>query len=136
VKQIEQEFKGKVRVAFKQLPLPFHNNAQGAAEAALAAQDQGKFWEMHDKMFSHQDALDRPSLEKYAQELGLNMNKFKAALDGGKYKARVAQEAALAASVGATGTPTLFVNGKKLAGARPFDEFKRIIEDELRKAGS
>src|SRR5262249_34749660 len=55
VKQIEQEFKGKVRVAFKQLPLPFHNNAQLAAEAALAAQEQGKFWEMHDKMFAHQD---------------------------------------------------------------------------------
>ena len=80
-KQIEDEYKGKVRIAFKQFPLPFHDKAHLAAEAALAANEQGKFWQMHDKLFANQQALDRPSLEKYAQELGLDMGKFKAALD-------------------------------------------------------
>ena len=73
MKQIEDEYKGKVKIAFKQLPLPFHDKAHLAAEAALAANEQGKFWQMHDKLFANQQALDRPSLEKYAEELGLNM---------------------------------------------------------------
>ena len=70
LKQIEDEYKGKVKIAFKQLPLPFHDKAHLAAEAALAANEQGKFWQMHDKLFANQQALDRPSLEKYAEELG------------------------------------------------------------------
>ena len=81
LKQLEEQYKGKVRVAFKNQPLPFHPNARPAAEAALAANEQGKFWEMHDKLFANQQALDRAALEKYAQELGLDMDKFKAALD-------------------------------------------------------
>ncbi len=73
VRQVEDAYKGKVRIAFKQFPLPFHDKAHLAAEAALAANEQGKFWQMHDKLFANQQALDRPSLEKYAQELGLDM---------------------------------------------------------------
>jgi protein-disulfide isomerase len=134
LKQIEDTYKGKVRIAFKNLPLPFHNNAQTAAEAALAAHEQGKFWEMHDKLFANQQALDRPNLEKYAGELGLDVGKFKAALDSGKYKDKVQKDAALGGTVGATGTPTLFVNGRSVVGAQPFDSFKTIIDDELSKA--
>jgi protein-disulfide isomerase len=134
MKQIEDNYKGKVRIAFKHLPLSFHNNAQIAAEASMAANEQGKFWEMHDKLFANQQQLDRPSLEKYAQELGLNMTKFKAALDSGKFKQRVQEDAQLAAKVGATGTPTFFVNGKSLVGAQPFDtHFKPLIDAELAK---
>ena len=124
LKQIEDKYKGKVRIAFKHLPLPFHDKAQLAAEASMAANEQGKFWEYHDKLFANQQALDRPSLEKYAQELGLNMAKFKAALDSGKYKKKVEDDAKQGAAVGASGTPTFFVNGKKLVGAQPFDAFK------------
>ncbi len=131
IKQIEDTYKGKVRIAFKNLPLPFHNNAQGAAEAALAANEQGKFWEMHDKLFANQQQLDRPSLEKYAQELGLNMTKFKAALDSGKFKKKVEEDSQLGAKVGATGTPTFFVNGRSIVGAQPFDSFKPVIDAEL-----
>jgi protein-disulfide isomerase len=133
LKQVEDTYKGKVRIAFKHLPLAFHQHAQLAAEASLAAHEQGKFWEMHDKLFANQQALERPALEKYAQELGLNLTKFKAALDSGRYKARVQQDAAQAASLGATGTPTFFINGKKITGARPFDDFKRIIDGELQR---
>ncbi len=93
-RQLEEEYKGKVRVAFKHQPLPFHQNAKPAAAAALAAHEQGKFWEMHDKLFANQRALDRASLEKYAQELGLNMGKFKAALDSGKYKEQIEADSA------------------------------------------
>jgi protein-disulfide isomerase len=132
MKQIEDEYKGKVKIAFKQLPLPFHDKAHLAAEAALAAHEQGKFWQMHDKLFANQQALDRPSLEKYAEELGLNMGKFKSALDSGKFKDRVDREAKEGAAVGATGTPTFFINGKKLVGAQPFDQFKSSIDAELK----
>lgn len=133
IKQVEDTYKGKVRVAFKHLPLPFHNNAQMAAEASMAAHEQGKFWELHDKMFANQQQLDRPSLEKYAQELGINMGKFKAALDSGKYKSKVEEDAKLASSVGASGTPTFFINGRKVEGAQPFDSFKSVIDEELAK---
>jgi protein-disulfide isomerase len=135
MKQIEDEYKGKVKIAFKQLPLPFHDKAHLAAEAALAANEQGKFWQMHDKLFANQQALDRPNLEKYAEELGLNMTKFKAALDSGKFKDKVDSDAKEGAAVGATGTPTFFINGTKVVGAQPFDAFKTVIDTELKAKG-
>jgi len=131
LKQIEDAYKDDVRIAFKHLPLAFHANAHLAAEASMAANEQGKFWEMHDKLFENQQALDRPSLEKYAQELGLDVAKFKAALDSGKYKQHVDDDAKMAAGVGATGTPTFYVNGEQLVGAKPFDDFKVKIDAAL-----
>ncbi len=135
LKQIKDEYKGKVRIAFRQYPLPFHKNAGPAAEASLAAHEQGKFWEMHDKMFENAKALDRASLDKYAGEVGLDMGKFKAAMDEGKFKSAVATDQKYADSLGTGGfgTPTFFINGKKIAGAMPFDSFKSIIDEELKK---
>jgi protein-disulfide isomerase len=136
VKQIEEKYKGKVRVTFRHYPLPFHNNAQLAAEAAMAANEQGKFWEMHDKLFGNQQSLDRASLEKYAQEIGLNVDKFKAALDTGKEKVAVNSDVTYANTLGGgMGTPTFFINGRKVAGAMPFDSFAQIIDEELKKKG-
>jgi protein-disulfide isomerase len=135
LKQLEDDYKGKLRIAFKQLPLPFHDKAHLAAEAALAANEQGKFWQYHDKLFANQQALDRPSLEKYAEELGLNMTKFRAALDSGRYKDKVDADAKEGAAVGATGTPTFFINGTRLVGAQPVDAFKAVIDQELKKKG-
>jgi protein-disulfide isomerase len=132
LKQVEDQYKGKIRVAFKNMPLPFHEHAHLAAEAALAANEQGKFWEMHDKLFANQQALTRADLEKYAEDLGLNMSKFKAALDSGKFKERVDREAKEGNSFGATGTPTFFINGHILVGAQPFDAFKSAIDAELK----
>ena len=85
--QIEKEYGNKVRIFFRHNPLPFHADAPLASEAAIAAEAQGKFWEMHDKLFANQQNLKRPDLEKYAQELGLDVGKFKAALDSGAGKA-------------------------------------------------
>ena len=119
---------------FRQQPLPFHNNAMPAAEASMAANAQGKFWEMHDKLFANQQALDRPSLEKYAQEIGLNMAKFKADLDGHKYKDQIEKDSKDGTAAGASGTPSFFVNGKPLVGAQPFDAFKTAIDDAIKGA--
>ena len=135
LKQIEEQYGNKVKVAFKNQPLPFHANAKPAAAAALAAHEQGKFWEMHDKLFANQRALDRASLEKYAQELGLNVAKFKAALDSGKFNEQIDADAAEGQRLGASGTPTFFINGRTLVGAQPLEAFKRVIDEELKKTG-
>ena len=134
LEKIAETYPKDVRVAFKQLPLPFHNNAHIAAEASLAAHEQGKFWPMHDKLFANQQALDRPNLEKYAEELGLNMKKFRAALDSGKFKARVDEELAAGNKIGARGTPSFFVNGKSFVGAQPFEAFKGKIDEAIKEA--
>ncbi len=88
---------------------------------------------MHDKMFQNQQALDRPSLERHAQEIGLDMGRFKADLDSGKFKDAINEDKRLAQSVGASGTPTFFINGRMLVGAQPFESFRQIIDDELAK---
>ncbi len=131
VDQVREQYGNDVRVVFRHQPLPFHPQAQIAAEASMAAHEQGKFWEYHDKLFANAKALMRTDLERYAQELGLDMAKFKAALDTGKYKAVVQADAAEGARVGANGTPTFFINGRKLVGAQPVDAFKREIDAEL-----
>ena len=131
--QMEKEYQGKVRMIWKNYPLPFHQNAMPAAEAALAADAQGKFWAMHDKLFENNTALDRPSLEKYAQDLGLNLSKFKADLDSGKFKSTIEATTKEGTTVGVSGTPAVFINGRKISGAYPFDTFKKIADEELAK---
>jgi protein-disulfide isomerase len=131
IQKLTENFSNDVRIAFKHNPLPFHDKAHLAAEAAMAAAEQGKFWEMHDKLFANQQALDRPNLEKYAQELGLNMDQFKSALDSGKFKAKVDEDAAEAAKFGARGTPSFFVNGKPVRGAQPYENFEKIVKNEI-----
>jgi len=116
-------------------PLPFHDKAHLAAEATMAAHAQGKFWEMHDKLFANNTALGRPELEQYAKEIGLDVTKFKAALDSGAFKARVDADSAAGTKAGASGTPTFFINGRKLVGAQPVEQFKAVIDDELKKLG-
>ena len=131
--QLEKEYQGKVRMVWKNYPLPFHQNAEPAAEAAMAADAQGKFWPMHDKLFENQTALDRPSLEKYAQDLGLNMSKFKADLDSSKFKSTIESTTKEGSTVGVNGTPAVFINGRKISGAYPFETFKKIADEELAK---
>jgi protein-disulfide isomerase len=85
-------------------------------------------------MFGNQQALDRPALDKYAQEIGLNMDKFKSDLDGGKYKSADNADVTYANSLGGgMGTPTFFINGRKIAGAMPIDSFSALIDEELKK---
>src|SRR6476620_1380269 len=134
IQQIEKEYGNKVRVIFRHNPLPFHADAPLAAEAAVAAQAQGKFWEMHDKMFANQQNIKRPDLEKYAQEIGLDVGKFKTALDSGAGKKQIAEDMAVAKQIGANGTPNFYIDGRNVVGAVPFDEFKKVIDDDLQRA--
>jgi protein-disulfide isomerase len=131
--QLEKEYGSKVHMVWKNYPLPFHPFAEPAAEAAMAANAQGKFWQMHDKLFENNTALDRPNLEKYAQELGLDMAKFKADLDAQKYKDSIQSDTKEGSAVGVNGTPAVFINGRKINGAYPWETFKKIADDELAK---
>jgi len=119
IDKIMEEYKGKVRVAWRNKPLPFHDKAKPAAIAALAADQQGKFWPMHDILFKNQQNLDAASLEKYAKEIGLDMAKFKAALQDKKLQEAVESDVAMGDKLGARGTPAFFVNGSFLSGAQP-----------------
>ncbi|MGQ0505575.1 MAG: DsbA family protein [Myxococcaceae bacterium] len=135
LKELESLYPGKIKVVFKQQPLPFHENARLAAEASFAAAEQGKFWELHDELFAHQSALDRASLENHARKVGLNVSKFKAALDSHRFEAAVSADMQEASRVGVNGTPTFFINGRRLVGAQPTSAFKTLIDQELVKAG-
>jgi len=134
VDKIMKDYPKQVRLFFRHNPLPFHDKASLAAEAAVAAEAQGKFWEMHDKMFGNQQALDRAGLEKDAQEIGLDMNKFKAALDSHSGKARVDADLAAGKQIGVQGTPNFYIDGRNVQGAQPYEEFKKVIDDEIARA--
>ncbi|HEY6099855.1 MAG TPA: thioredoxin domain-containing protein [Anaeromyxobacter sp.] len=132
--QLEETFPGQVRIVWKHQPLPMHANAMPAAVASEAAREQGKFWQMHRRLFESQDALDGASLARYAKEIGLDVRRFQQALVSKKAEARVAEDQKLAGAVGANGTPTMFFNCRQVVGARPFEQLKAAAEEELRKA--
>ncbi len=132
-KQIKEKYGDKVRFIFRQFPLSFHKEAHLASQAALAAHEQGKFWEYHDKLFENQRNLKREDLEKYAQQLGLDMAKFKKALDEGTYKDEVDADLKLGQEVSVSGTPTLFLNGERVSNATDFDGISKSIDEALKK---
>ncbi len=133
VQEVLQKYGRKVKFVFKNYPLPFHPYAMGAAEAAEAAGEQGKYWQMHDLLFKNNTALTVDDLDKYASEIGLNVTKFKAAMDSPQVKAAISQDQAQGSSVGVDGTPTFFINGHKLVGAQPLEAFTALIDKELAK---
>lgn len=134
MKQIEEKFPNDVRIVYKHSPLPFHNRAMPASLAAAAAHKQGKFWEYYDKLFANQRALEDADLEKYAQEIGLDVAKWKADKDSAETKALVQKDLDLAAQVNARGTPNFFINGRNIRGAQPYENFEGLIQDEIEKA--
>lgn len=136
--QIKKEYvdTGKVKYVVRDYPLGFHNNAQKAAEATECADDQGKFWEMHDMLFGNQQSLDTASLKKFAIDLGLDSGKFDDCLDSGKHEAEVKKDFADGSAAGITGTPGFILldkngKGKKISGAQPFSSFKASIDAAL-----
>ena len=134
VEQIRQAYPKDVRFVFRHLPLPMHPDAPLAAKAGVAAQAQGKFWQMHDWMYAHQRELDRASLEKAAASFGMDMAKFKAALDNPATEARVGVDKQAASAVGVQATPTFYVNGREHVGGMPFDQLKAEIDKEIARA--
>lgn len=134
---VAQKLKGqygdRVRFVFRQFPLSFHKEAHLAAQASLAAHAQGKFWEFHDKLFEDQTKLERPALEAAAKEVGLNLAEFKKALDDKSYADEVDADLKLGEEVQVDGTPTMFVNGKRVPNPTDFDAVAKVIDEELAK---
>ncbi|MEK7125124.1 MAG: DsbA family protein [Patescibacteria group bacterium] len=139
--QLKKEYidTGKVKLVYRDFPLSFHPAAEPSAQAAECADDQGKFWEYHDKIFEGQIKLGTGTvqygateLKKWAQELGLNTVQFNGCLDANTYKEEVAKDQADGSAAGVTGTPAFFINGNLLVGAQPFSAFKAAIDAELK----
>ena len=129
--QLLDRYQGKVRLVFKHSPIEGHTAAPLAHRAAFAAQQQGKFWEMHDRIFANQRAMDREALLAHASALGLDVARFTADLDSPRAQAVLDRDQAEAAKVGVDGTPTFFVNGTPLIGAQPLEAFTAAIDKAL-----
>jgi protein-disulfide isomerase len=131
LEEAQRTYGDKVRIVWKHQPLPFHPNALPAAKAAEAAREQGKFWQMHDRLFQAQRELSPDAYERIARELGLDLRRFQESLKGGKAQTRIDEDQRLAARIGAQATPTMFVNGEKVEGAVPFAALKAVIDRKL-----
>jgi protein-disulfide isomerase len=126
-----EKYKGKIRLVFRDYPLEFHKLAPKAAEAAHCAGDQGKYWEMHGRLFAGTPKLEVTDLKAYAREVQLDAGRFDKCLDSGE-KAKVVQDHFKAgADAGVRGTPAFFINGRLISGAQPLEAFKAIIDAEL-----
>ncbi len=142
VQAIEKEYGNKIKIVWRHMPLPFHKNAPLAAEAAqevFAQKGSAAFWTFHDAIFGSDAAdearTDRPALEKQAQAQGIDMDKFKAALDGSTHKAKIDADAELGNKAGINGTPAFVINGYYVSGAQPEATFKKLINRALKEAG-
>lgn len=132
LEQIAKAYPNDVKIVFKNLPLPFHQQALPAAKAALAANNQGKFWEMHDKLFDNQQKLNPAYYEEVAKELKLDLEKFKKDMASPEVAKQIDEDKEIAAKNEIQGTPGFFVNGVAVKGAYPFDHFKMIIDRWLK----
>jgi len=132
---LKKKYGKKVKIAFKQFPLPFHNDAKPAAQAALCAHKQNKklFWKMHDKMFDDQKGLSREGLLAKGSAIGVKKADFEKCLDDPSMAKMVEADIELGKKVGVKSTPTFFVNGKLVNGAQPVEVFSEIIDEELAK---
>jgi len=131
MEQLMSEYPGKIKFVHMNFPLSFHANAQKAAEAFECAADQGKAYEMYDKMFANQNALSVSDLKRYAQEIGLDTARFDSCLDNGEKAQAVNAQLDLGTRYGVEGTPTFFINGEKVVGAQPIDVFRQAINEAL-----
>ncbi|MBI4019830.1 MAG: DsbA family protein, partial [Candidatus Aenigmarchaeota archaeon] len=132
--QIKQNYvdTGKIRFVYRDFPLEsIHPNARPAANAAECADEQGKFWEYHNKLFENQGSLSDAYYKQAASELGLDMEQFNSCYDSKKYDAEVSKDFQDGASAGVTGTPTVFVNGRAIVGAQPYATFQAAIDQAL-----
>lgn len=132
VKQVVDKYEGKVKLVFRDFPIAtLHPLAPKAHEAARCAADQGKFWEYHDILFDRSPRQSPDDLKKYADELKLDQTAFAQCLDSGKQQESIGRDIQEGTSLGVTGTPTFFINGRELVGAQPLTAFQKIIDSEL-----
>ena len=129
-----EEFRGKVRLIIKHFPYVYRDYSYMYAEALLAAGDQGKYWEMYDALLKETPFLGRGVVMEYAEELGLDMERFASDLDSMKHEEAIEYDKALAETLGIYNTPTFFINERKVTGNRPYEYLKKIIDEELQNA--
>lgn len=120
-----------VRLVFKQFPLDMHSQANLAAQAALAAHAQGRFWPLHDRMFANFRQISRPNILKWAAECGMDTIRFERDLNSGRFRAEVEKEVREGENAGVMGTPTFFINGKRYNGPLDLEALRPIFEAEL-----
>jgi protein-disulfide isomerase len=132
LKKVLKAYPNDVKLVYKDFPLSFHQNARNAAKAARAAGEQGKYWEMHDLIFENFSKLNDAIYKDFATRLNLDINKFTADFNSNKYDALIQQDINLGRKAGVTGTPTLYMNGKRMQ-RRSFEDFKRLIDGYLKK---
>jgi protein-disulfide isomerase len=133
VETILRAYPKDIKLVFKQFPLEIHSEAQLAAEASLAANAQGKFWPMHDKLFANFRKLSRDNIFLWAKESGLDMEKFKVDLQSGKFRPVVEKDVKDGFEAGVQGTPTFFINGQRYNGLLDLASVKPILDAELKK---
>lgn len=131
IKQVREKYGDKVRLVYLDFPLSFHPHAMDAARAGRCAGAQDKFWQYHDAIFADQAKLGAADLKATAKKIGLNTKEFTACFDKKKYDAEIRKDQEQGTSLGVTGTPTFFINGRQLVGAQPLPKFAEIIDDEL-----
>ena len=131
VERLMSEYGQKLRLVIKFYPYKYRDFARISAEAALAAYDQGKFWEMHRVLLRRSPQLDRANLIAYAKEIGLNVDKFRESLDKRKNDNIIERDLKLAISLDLYNTPTFFINGRRVIGDVPYQYLKKIVAEEL-----
>jgi protein-disulfide isomerase len=135
LKKVKETYGDRVRIVWKDFPLTsIHPQAFKAAEAGQCAREQGKFWELHDVLFANQQALQPEELKKHAAAIGLDLAKFNACFDASKYGERVQQQMSAGTQLGVGSTPSIFINGRLVSGAQPYEVFAGIIDDELARS--
>lgn len=130
VERLLREYPGRIKLVYRHYPLPAHENAFAAAQAAECAADQGKFWEMHDKMYANQQALDGQGLIRLAAQVGLDWGGFEACLQGGEKRGKVEGDIAEGRMFGVRATPTFFIGRQAFEGA-PYEGMKAAVEAQL-----
>ncbi len=133
VTELKKKYGNRMRLAFRNFPLPMHQDARPAAEASLCVNDQSsdKFWKFHDLAFKNQSKLDKASLQKYAKEAGADLKKFDDCVASKKFADAVQKDLEYGEKIGVKSTPTFFVNGQLVSGAVPIESFAEMIEEDM-----
>jgi protein-disulfide isomerase len=126
-----REFPGRIRLVFKDFPLDFHPGARPAAEAARCAGLAGRFWEYHDLLFVAQPDFSRTDLLRYADRIGIERAAFAECLDSGRFREDLERDMSEGRALGVTGTPTFFINGRRLVGSQPVEAFREAVRAAL-----
>jgi len=134
LRRLRETYGERLRIVWKDFPLDNHPNAQKAAQAAWCAGEQGRYWEYHDQLFANQPSLGDEALKGYAEKVGLDPAAFRECFESGRYEDRVKQGMADGVALGVDSTPTVFINGRRVTGAQPYEAFAKVVEDELDRA--